>query len=148
MLRCSTCKLDKPLNAFNKHSTIKRGYQYNCKECANKVREEWRNKGDNRKRDALAVDRSYMLKTFGITFEDYLDMLAQQGNKCFICDIDYDEYIAKEKRRFAIDADHSVTPIKVRSLLCHRCNTAIGLLDHSIERLEQAIAYLEYHAVR
>jgi hypothetical protein len=145
MLLCTSCKIEKPTTEFSKHSTWARGYQYSCKECANKARKEWRKKGDNRKREALTTDRSYMLKTYGMTFDDYLDMLAQQGNKCFICDVDYDEYIAKEKRRFAIDADHSVTPIKIRSLLCHRCNTAIGLLDHNIKRLEQAIAYLEYH---
>jgi Recombination endonuclease VII len=38
--------------------------------------------------------------------------------------------------------DHDHTTGEFRGALCNNCNLALGLLDDSVERLEQLIAYL------
>ena len=61
-------------------------------------------------------------------------LVAQQG-LCGIC--------GEENRsghRLAVDHDH--TTGRVRGLLCHRCNTAIGLLRDDPALLRAAIEYL------
>ena len=39
---CSTCKTEKPLKEFHKNKSRKTGYNYQCKDCFNKQRREYR----------------------------------------------------------------------------------------------------------
>ena len=56
-----------------------------------------------------------------------------------------------ERENLHIDHDHDCCPGKescgkcVREALCQRHNMGLGLLDHDIEVLRKAIAYLERH---
>ena len=42
-----------------------------------------------------------------------------------------------------MSVDHCHDTMKVRGLLCHRCNCGIGLLNEDITVLEKAINYLK-----
>ena len=75
-------------------------------------------------------------RQYGITLEQYNDMLEKQDYKCAICN-DEDEV---EGRRLAID--HCHTSGKIRGLLCGKCNRAIGLLKDNTKLLTNAIKYL------
>lgn len=44
------------------------------------------------------------------------------------------------QRDFHIDHCHKTG--KVRGILCSKCNTALGLLDDSIDKIEQLKSYL------
>lgn len=59
-----------------------------------------------------------------------------------LCDI-CGEPSAEPHPRLHIDHDHETG--ELRGLLCHNCNTAIGLLRDSSELVMQAAAYLERH---
>lgn len=74
------------------------------------------------------------VKRYGITVEDYANMLVQHVGKCGICSRPF-------SRSPHIDHDH-VTG-KVRGLLCYPCNSGIGQFQDNIETLKNAIAYLE-----
>lgn len=69
---------------------------------------------------------------FGISVEEYEEIIACG---CEICG-------TKDTR---ICLDHCHATGSNRGALCHRCNSAIGLLDDSAERLRAAAAYLEKH---
>lgn len=74
---------------------------------------------------------------YGITVYDYYDMLESQNNKCKLCD-------TKEpggKGRWHIDHCHDSG--RVRGLLCHTCNTGIGLLQEDPELLCKAALYIK-----
>ena len=88
------------------------------------------NKLFENKRDG-AIRRQY-----GITLEQYDEMLEEQNYRCAICNNE-DEV---EGRRLAID--HCHTTGVVRGLLCGKCNRGIGLFYDSRELLERAINYL------
>jgi hypothetical protein len=68
-------------------------------------------------------------------------MLREQDNRCGICRITQEEYIAQSKKRFAID--HCHTKGHNRGLLCAPCNIAIGLLRDDPKILRNAIKYLK-----
>lgn len=79
-----------------------------------------------------------ILSPFGITSEDYRRMLADQGGVCKICR--RTEPGNKRSKRFHVDHCHVTR--KVRGLLCHPCNVALGLFKDNPEHLLLAAEYL------
>lgn len=76
--------------------------------------------------------RVRMLKhRYGITIADYDRMFAEQDGKCAIC---------LRERKLIIDHDHKTK--KVRGLLCHACNTAIGKLGEDVQTIGRALVYV------
>ncbi len=92
-----------------------------------------------REKYPLASMGWFLNKNYGLTVDDYQRMLDCQSGKCAICKRHYSEF----KKRLHVDHDHSTG--KVRSLLCHFCNTAIGSFNESVELMEEAIKYLKVH---
>lgn len=62
---------------------------------------------------------------FGITVEDYDRMFVEQSGKCAICG----SCDPGPKTHFAVDHDHITN--KIRGLLCHHCNIALGMMNDS-----------------
>ncbi len=83
--------------------------------------------------------KSAIKRKFGLTLEDFNEMLLAQECLCAICKI----HVSKLKRDISVDHDHKTG--KVRALLCYRCNTILGMAKDSIEVLKNTIAYLEKH---
>jgi hypothetical protein len=73
-----------------------------------------------------------------IPASQYSDLMLAQDGKCAICKCD--SGTNNRGDRLAVDHCHSTG--KIRGLLCHKCNTAIGLLKDSKENLLEAIRYL------
>lgn len=83
--------------------------------------------------------RGYDLqRRFGITFDQYNEMLAKQNGGCLICGKP-----EKSGRPLSVDHDHKTG--RVRGLLCSNHNTAIGLLGDDPILALQAAAYLLEH---
>ena len=78
---------------------------------------------------------NYLKKCYGITLEQYNEMLIKQNGVCAICcekDPNFDN--------LAVDHDHKTN--KVRGLLCHLCNRALGMFKDDGIRIKNAIIYL------
>jgi hypothetical protein len=89
-----------------------------------------------------ALDASMRCR-FKIGLEQYTAMFEAQSGRCAICRnpervIDHH---TKRPRRLAVDHCHKTG--RIRGLLCHDCNVAIGLLRECRAYLEAAIEYLE-----
>lgn len=80
--------------------------------------------------------RSKRLKRFGLTEDDYDDLLESQGGVCRICGSE-----PTESRSLAVDHDHADGTI--RGLLCFACNVGIGHLRDSPHLLRLAADYIE-----
>lgn len=89
----------------------------------------WRLK--NPEKAKIVKRRSVLKHKYGITLEDYQDLLTKQNSKCAIC-----------KREIGLCIDHDHKTGKTRGLLCHACNRAIGLLKENEEILKNAIYYI------
>lgn len=89
------------------------------------------------------VRKSEILAKYGLTVQQYDEMLASQNGVCAICER------PPGKKRLCVDHDHLCCPgIKscgkcVRGLLCDRCNRGIGLFGDSPQALKKAIRYLK-----
>lgn len=86
----------------------------------------------------------HLKRTFGITVEQWEAMFAAQKGRCAICRKKLIRDDVGKVKNFGVDHNH--TTLKIRKLLCHRCNMAIGLLDEDVVRLRRAIKYLNDHA--
>lgn len=80
--------------------------------------------------------RTNRLRKYGLTLEQYNQMLEAQNHCCAICG----EHESEQKNSLSVDHNH--TTGAVRALLCDACNTAIGLLRESPQILAQAVEYL------
>jgi hypothetical protein len=91
----------------------------------------------NPERQQAHSRRHHLWRKFGMTLEDYDQMLASQNGRCAICaTTDTAPWSC-----FTVDHDHKTGA--VRALLCQKCNTSIGHAGDDVERLRKAVAYLE-----
>jgi hypothetical protein len=77
-------------------------------------------------------------KAYGITFNQYMEMLACQNNKCAICGVSFEKL---KNKQVHIDHDHKTN--RVRQILCNGCNVGLGHFKDDVEKLESAIRYLK-----
>lgn len=89
--------------------------------------------------DRLLASR-YLQRTYGITLDDYEAMLEEQGGRCAICGSEGFTMAAHHKAKLVVDHCHKTG--KVRGLLCHNCNRALGLFKDSRDSLMKAIDYI------
>lgn len=115
------------------------GHVY-CEDCSPDQKRESHAKAmrEYRKRNkehCQKVKKTWDLKKYGLTFEEYLEQLVRQGERCAICR-------TKDPglKGFAVDHDHKSG--SVRGLLCGRCNTALGSFKEDPNLLKVAALYV------
>ena len=80
--------------------------------------------------------RNYrLLKTYGITLEDYDVLYEKQNGVCAICGL--------PEITLRLQVDHCHATGKIRGLLCLYCNNVIGKANDDTVILKKAIKYLE-----
>lgn len=84
------------------------------------------------KRDKKKLDDRRRKRKYGMAIGTYDKLFSDQLGRCLIG--------LEENRKLEVDHDH--TTGKVRGLLCHRCNYAMGLLGDSKERAARVFEHL------
>ncbi len=116
--KCSICQKKLLKHSFSKKNSRSDGLQPMCKKCGANL---------------------HLQMTYNTTSAEKETMVKRQENKCLIChrgnptDTDHDQK-AKEQ---GIDL--------VRSILCRKCNTALGLFQHDATILKKATKYMIKH---
>lgn len=96
---------------------------------------------DRRRLHADTERRRRRLLQYGLTTEQYDEMLLQQHGVCAICG----GTSARADGDGSLVVDHDHATGSVRALLCNLCNVGIGHLRDDPRILRAAIAYLEAH---
>lgn len=96
---------------------------------------EW--KINNKERNALTKYSSNIKTSYNITIDIYNKMFDEQKGRCKICGRHQSEF----KKRLSVDHCHET--LKVRGLLCSKCNMGIGHFKDNIDLLKSAIEYLK-----
>lgn len=126
---CSSCDDFKPLTDFTTQIKGLRGRVSECRLCC-----AIRNRAHRTKPEVQARYRIWMAeRRYGPEAVPAQERI-EAGEGCVVCggnDIMH------------LDHDHETG--KFRDILCHHCNTALGQVGDSIERLEALIAYLRKH---
>lgn len=92
-----------------------------------------------------ARDASVRIR-YGLSPEDYADLLVKQGGRCAICRTG----ACTTGKRFAVDHDHTCCPGMetcgncIRGLLCNACNSLVGQIEAPSRNplTPQALTYL------
>lgn len=103
----------------------------NATPAAKERKRRWRQAHPNHQK------QHHRLKRYGISPEQYDEMLRTQNNACKVCLTNF-----TTTKRCCIDHDH--TTGKVRGLLCSSCNAGLGMVRDSEFRLARLIAYLRW----
>lgn len=122
---CSTCRYVKPYTEFYE-CHMPRQCQGTCVRCAKER--------DVRLPQDVATAR---LGCYGLTKDDYTNMIKQQNGACAICRQKPSDGLMQD---FIIDYDH-VTG-NVRGLLCDKCDNGLRLLGDDVEGVSHALHYL------
>lgn len=88
------------------------------------------------------VDTAYLKRNYGIDLDIYTKMLDNQKSKCGICG-SAGFLMNKNTHKVLLVVDHDHKTGKVRKLLCHNCNRALGLFQDDKTILEKAVKYLK-----
>ena len=124
---CKDCGETRNISEFRKASRCKYGKQSYCKPCESirKAAHYQANKVHYR-----AMHRKRHLKTqYGITPQEYDEILARQGGGCAIC-----QRRVGSGRWPRLHVDHDHTTGRVRGLLCAICNTQLGIIENEQKR--------------
>lgn len=150
---CKICQQEKPLLEFWANRGTKDRRAIYCKPCSREydrqrrardhdrylaMQREWREANRDKRRELM---RSWNLRVYGLTSDQYLDMYEAQAGCCRICGEGGETFGG---RRLHVDHNHETGA--VRGLLCGLCNSALGKFKDSPELLRRAASYLEVTA--
>ncbi|WP_343907161.1 endonuclease VII domain-containing protein [Nocardioides aquiterrae] len=106
-----------------------------CKSCSSARTRAWRDANpDEWERHRR---RSYLKQKYGITPEQYDEILAAQGGVCAICGDP-----PADSRGYRMHVDHCHSTGRVRGILCGPCNRGLGNFADNPTRLLAAVDYL------
>ena len=127
---CSTCRIDKPADAYHRSRSTRDGLDPRCRDCRRGGTQDM-----GRKRSGQH------LRLYGITEQQYAELRATQSDLCAICQQPETMTYRGQVKTLSIDHDH--TTGKVRGLLCAACNFALGKFRDDPALLRAAADYLE-----
>lgn len=130
--KCPKCGDIKQYSEFYKNKFSKINCSPYCKVCSNLRTTSWARNN----RDKIPITGYSLKRRYGISSEDYENILIKQQYVCVIC-----QNKCKTGRNLAVDHDHNNG--KIRGLLCSSCNQGLGNFKDSKELLQKAIKYLE-----
>lgn len=88
----------------------------------------------------------FRMSRYGISHQQYTEMLLAQKGLCAICNLP--ETAVHHGRVITLSVDHDHATGEIRGLLCRDCNHAIGKLKDSPVNLRAAADYIEHHAAK
>jgi len=150
---CSECQATKTLDAFKRHAATPDGRGYICMDClrarravvAGRTPEERRQRQLALIRERHRTDPEYRQRlyghqrksVYGLSPEQFRALLDRQSGLCAIC-----RETSRDSLGRGLQVDHDHETARIRGLLCHACNTAIGLFQEDPARLRSALRYL------
>ena len=138
-LNCNKCKITKSFDNFYKNAIPSDAI---CKECDRQRKKEYRKRPEVREREYTYEMKKHYEKRYGITFDQYNELLIKQNNVCAICKTKNKTIDKRTKRPKRLNVDHCHSTKKVRGLLCTKCNTGIGFFNDNILLLESCLRYI------
>lgn len=128
---CSRCRQSLPETSFFKRSDSKRPVTSWCKECRKRDYHDVKKHRPETKHRHKWYQRAYL---YGITEEQYDEMLLRQGGTCALC-----PSTGNPKRGLYVDHCHKTG--RVRGLVCNRCNIGLHYIEDE-DFVAKARAYL------
>lgn len=153
--QCRGCLEVLPLTSFHRkgEGKSKDGLQPKCKDCVRAYQVEYLKKNRERKRaydkQRFKDHRERLLwqkreTKWGLTIEQYGEMVERQGGACAICGRPFAELTGAKNTPHV---DHCHSSGVIRGILCQNCNVGLGQFKDSPDILAAAAAYLTVAAL-
>lgn len=84
---------------------------------------------------------AYLRRNYNLNKDELASMKQSQNNRCYLCGSE-GFLIGNNNHAERLVVDHCHETGRVRKLLCHNCNRALGLFKENVELLQKAIQYL------
>lgn len=131
--QCAFCNEYKLITEFIVTSKA-RGYVSRCRTCYNEYKranwKKWREPAQYKE----YMQNWHRINRYGISTEDYQQMLKDQDHLCAICEGKFAE----------LSIDHCHKSGVVRGLLCNPCNKGLGHFEDDPDRLLAAAKYVDW----
>ena len=143
MAVCNSCHEETALEQFAVDKSKKSGVRGRCKKCQRDYWRSWRSKNPEiarasakawKDRNPEKVAANSRKRFYGINHDEFLAMGESQNWQCQVCRRDI-------KENACVDHNHETN--QIRSLLCRRCNSGLGMFSDSQETLQRAADYLK-----
>lgn len=123
---CTRCNTEKPIDDFalKPNDSILR--TSHCRQCRNESRARFARTSPN--------------EMFGLSAEQYKELLNKQNGVCAICNGKANH---RRMKHTELCIDHCHETGAVRGLLCSRCNLGIGNFGDNIDLMLEAVKYLQ-----
>ena len=132
---CNICGEGKPLTEYYKVNKNRNHYHGKCKKCYIKKEQERYDPDKNR--------NNQLKRLYGISLNEYNQILEEQGGLCKICGTDNPKGRKTGRGNVtSLYVDHCHNTGKVRGLLCNTCNRAMGYIGEDTNTLKSMIEYL------
>lgn len=100
------------------------------------VKDKWLEENRHKRPE---INRNWRLRNvYGITPEFYNQTINEQGDKCAICDIEFNY----DTKLTMPHPDHDHSSGFFRGVLCNNCNSGLGMFHDNPDLLQKAIDYL------
>lgn len=128
---CSGCQTTHPIGDFSFRTDRQNGRLSRCCRCVSVAHQEWR------ERNPLASRLRNLKSKYGLTGDQYMEILANQDGHCAICPRVDSGWATSP----FLHVDHDHVTGEVRGLLCHPCNIAVGLVENGVP-IDSLLTYL------
>jgi hypothetical protein len=138
---CTKCNKILDIKNFHKQTRRTNKLQLWCKQCDKD--EKKRTYHEYRKKQVrLSSKKSQLKSNYGLSFEEYKQLLKKQNNVCAICG---KKQLNKNNQfnKKVLSIDHCHKTKIVRGLLCTECNFGLSKFKDDIELMKKAIKYLK-----
>lgn len=144
---CPKCKKIKDIDEF---STMKvRGkIASHCRECNREMLSEYYSTENGKiilkeryNKNKLRLKNNKLKRDFGITYDEYKEILNKQQGRCAICGK------TEEENGKMLAVDHNHETMKNRELLCSSCNILIGFIEKNKLNLRNIENYINKHKI-
>lgn len=146
--RCRACNEVKDVSEFSIFTKAKDGYAYKCRPCQAEIKRQRRKDNPEAVRamgnryyhdNKLSIAAGTLLRTYGITQKEREAMNEAQGGLCASCG----HPPTGKGHTSKLFLDHCHATGKIRGLLCHPCNVALGLLRDDPVRIRALLTFVE-----
>lgn len=149
---CPSCKKTKVASGWPKHKNRRGGLGSVCKSCMKSSSKNWYKKNAKRRNKQTQSyyeknkDRQkdlYLQRKFGITLDQYNEMLVAQNGVCKLCNRPERAKQKSTGKVKSLAVDHCHDSNRVRGLLCYHCNHIIACLGDNEESAEKLLMYMK-----
>lgn len=154
--RCYVCErwLPRTGYCFSNNTRIRDGLDNICRKCNKDKSKSLRSSDEKKQKVRLLKIKEYkksvpnyekntkLKQLYNISYDDWNKLRLLQNNQCAICK----HFFNLDKPKL-IHVDHDHITGVIRSLLCHYCNSALGLLKEDPAIIKNMLLYIEKHTI-